>query len=385
MDFRLLIFAAFKNIAQVIIRRRFMLSKKSYLLCISLVLIVAFMGILVLAGCSSTASATTTNAPAQTTSAPPPTTTFEMKFLDQYATGTAAANQTELLGKLISDGTNGRLKINYYHAESLGKIADFVTLLNGGVTDIVTLTPGAYPTQFDVESYVNLPMAGINSRAAGIEVLWALYDKGYLTGLKDYKVLAFNPTAPMNIWLKKKSDTVDGLKGLKIRGGDAPARSFIDSIGAVGTSLASGEVYMSLDRGTIDGTITTDEQVFNTKLYEVVKYGIYNPKTTIGVTFMLMNKNTWNNLPKDIQAAIDKGIAANKTAFLDSVKEADANYAAQLTAKGMELYTLNATEASKLASLSAPLRDNWVTQRQAKGVPAQDIANLVNTILAKYK
>ena len=40
------------------------------------------------------------------------------------------------------DATNGKVKVTYFHAESLGKAPDFLTLLNGGVTDVVNVTPG---------------------------------------------------------------------------------------------------------------------------------------------------------------------------------------------------------------------------------------------------
>jgi TRAP-type transport system periplasmic protein len=393
-----------------------MVTQKSYLPVISLALVLIFVVSLFLSGCSSpTTTATapktsaapapaTSAAPAPATSAaPPPVTsaapaskpaasspaagapTFELKFLDQFAPGTAAANQSELLGKTIMDATGGKIKITYFHAESLGKASDFVTLLNGGVTDIVNLTPGAYPTVFDVESYVNLPMIGINSRAAGIDVVWSLYNKGFLTGLKDYKPLAFNPTPPMNFWLKKKVNTVADFKGLKIRGGDAPARQFIDLLGGVGTSMLSSEVYMAIDRGTLDGLLTADEQVFGTKLFEVEKYGLYNPKTSIGVAYFLMTKATWNKFPKDIQDAIDKAIETHKAAFLDSVKADDAAWADRLKEKGMEIYGLNADETAKMFKVAEPIKTDWITQRAAKGVPAKDLAALVDTVLAKYK
>jgi TRAP-type C4-dicarboxylate transport system substrate-binding protein len=280
------------------------------------------------------------------------------------------------------DSTGGRIKITYFHAESLGKASDFVDLLKGGVTDIVNLTPGAFPTQFDVESYPNLPMIGIGSRAAGMDVFWSLYTKGYFTDLVNYKVLAFEPTPPMNLWLKKKATTVADLKGWKIRGGDAPSRKFIDLIGGVGTSMLSSDAYMALDRGTLDGILTADEQVYGTKLYEVVKNAVYQPKTTIGCTFFLMTKATWDKFPKDVQDGIDKAVEANKAAFLASVKDADASYPDKLKQQGMDLSSFSPEETAKLVTLAAPLKTDWIAAHPAVG---KDIAALVDTVLAKYK
>jgi TRAP-type C4-dicarboxylate transport system substrate-binding protein len=382
-----------------------MILKKIFPVTVSLVLTFVVIISLFLSSCSSTPSSPTTTVPystatpASTTSAVPiptnstsPATasssaaaTYEFKFLDQYAPGTAAAIQSELLGKLIMDNSGGKIKITYYHAEALGKAPDFLSLLEGGVTDIVNLTPGAYPTQFDVESYINLPAIGINTREACSEVIWALYNKGYLTGLTNFKPLAFNSVPPVMIFTKKKAITVDDLKGMKIRTADAIARQFLDKTGAVGTSMTASEVYMALDRGTIDGTLTSEEYFFNTKLYEVAKYCVNRPIISIGCAYILMNNSTWNKLPKDVQDGVSKAIEANKTAFLDSVKEADASYTDKLKQQGVDLYSFSSEETAKLFSVAVPIKNDWITQHQAKGASANEIAALVDSILTKYK
>jgi TRAP-type C4-dicarboxylate transport system substrate-binding protein len=375
-----------------------MLSKKNYLLMISLVLILALVSSLVLSSCSSTpttvtnttvqtSTATTTTVQTSTATATATTTVqpFVFKFLDQYAPGTAAAVQSELLGKCITDATAGRVQFTYFHAEALGKAPDFLTLLNGGVTDVVNVTPGAYPAQFDAETYFNLPGIGIYSRTAGIDVLWSLYAKGYLTGVKDYKVLAFNPTPPFEIFVKQKVSTVADLKGLKIRTGDPIARKFLDQIGAVGTALTASEVYMAIDRGTLDGTLTAEEHFFGTKLFEVAKTCVSSPKIAIGSVFIIMTMDKWNKLPKDVQDAVEKGITVNKTAFPDSVKAVDAGYPAQLKEKGVTLVDFSAEESAKLLAGADSIKADWIKQHADKGVPAQAIADMVASVVAKYK
>lgn len=352
-----------------------MKAKLPILSVVCLVIILLMSTVASFTGCSSE----TTTAP--TTSAP----TYVFKFLDQYAPQQAAALQSELVGDLIEEATGGRITFEYYHSESLGKSAEFLNLLEGGVTDVVNITPGRFPTQFEVESFVNLPGLGISSRAALQEIMWTLYDKGYFPGFDNYKVLAFNPTGPMNIWLKSKITTVEGLKGQKIRAGDANARTMLDLIGAVGTSMSSGDVYMGLERGSLDGTMTTDEQVVGTKLYEQVKYGIYEPKLLIASIAIVMTKDTWNSLPKDLQDMVDKAIEKNKTAFLDSVKEEDASYPTTLKENGVELYSFSTEESAKMLAAAAPLKNDWIAAQQAKGVKAQEMADLADSILAKYK
>jgi TRAP-type C4-dicarboxylate transport system substrate-binding protein len=346
-----------------------MKSKLSILMFAGLILVLLISTLASLIGCTSEST---------------PATTYEFKFLDQYVPGTPAANQGELLGTMISDATKGRVTITYYHAESLGKVADFLNLLNGGVTDIVNITPGNFPDQFDIETYLEIPMLGINSREARSEVTWACYDKGYFTGLTNYKVMGFNPTPTFNLWLKKKITTVDELKGLKIRAADAPTRKLIELAGGTPVAMSGSQVYEALRTGLLDGTNTADEQALQSKFYEVLKYGVYQPKTNIGCVMLIMNKDAWNRLPKDLQKTVDKAIENYKTEFLSSVKPGDEEYATKLKENGMELYSLSSTEAAKLIAFGAPLKNDWLTARAAKGLPVNDMAKLVDSILAKY-
>jgi TRAP-type C4-dicarboxylate transport system substrate-binding protein len=359
-----------------------MKAKLSIIFFSSLIIILLLSSVASMTGCTSEATTTTeTLTTTETTTAA----TFVFKFLDQYTPQQAAAKQSELVGDLIEEATGGRIKFDYYHSESLGKSSEFLNLLEGGVTDVVNFTPGRFPTQFEITSFVNLPGLGLDSRESCQEVIWALYDAGYLPEFDNYKVLAFNPTPPMNIWLKNKVTTVDGLEGLKIRAGDPNARTMLDLIGAVGTSMSSGDVYMGLERGSLDGTMTADEQVVGTKLYEQVKFGIYEPKLLIGCIAIVMTKDTWNSLPKDLQDKVDEAIEENKTAFLESVKEEDASYPEILEENGVELYSLSAEESAKLLAAALPLKEDWIAAQEAKGVPAQEMADLTESILEKYK
>ncbi len=71
---------------------------------------------------------------------------------------------------------------------------------------------------------------------------------------KKHKVLSFpggNTGLQMGGWFAKEIKTVDDLKGLKMR---IPgfAGEIMAKLGATVTNIAAGELYMFLERGTID-------------------------------------------------------------------------------------------------------------------------------------
>ena len=80
----------------------------------------------------------------------------------------------------------------------------------------------------------------------GKEVLNEFYKKYNCTAL-----LAGNTGCQMGGWFRKEINTVDDLKGLKMRIGGFPGR-VLQKLGGVPQQIAGGDIYPALEKGTID-------------------------------------------------------------------------------------------------------------------------------------
>lgn len=93
------------------------------------------------------------------------------------------------------------------------------------------------------------------------------------------------------------------LKDLKIRVyASIGTYNFIESCGGLPVSMDFGEVYTSIQQGTIDGVFTSSYAFVPQKFVEVDKY-----HTKLGVTHcaqtILFSKSWFETLPEDVQAA----------------------------------------------------------------------------------
>ncbi len=80
----------------------------------------------------------------------------------------------------------------------------------------------------------------------GIDLMNAFYAKHKIFGLP-----AGNTGAQMGGWYRKEINTVDDLKGLKMRiGGFGGA--ILQKVGGVPQQIAGGDIYPALEKGTID-------------------------------------------------------------------------------------------------------------------------------------
>lgn len=132
---------------------------------------------------------------------------------------------------------------------------------------------------------------------------------------KDFGVVPFpvgNTGVQMGGWFNKKIDSVEDLKGLKMRipglGGKVLAKA-----GGTPVLLAGGEIYTALERGTIDATEWVgpyhDQRL---GLNRAAKYyyspGWHEPGTTLE---LIVNQKAWDSLPPHLQRIIE--VAARST------------------------------------------------------------------------
>jgi TRAP-type C4-dicarboxylate transport system substrate-binding protein len=110
---------------------------------------------------------------------------------------------------------------------------------------------------------------------------------------------------PFYLYVKKPVKGIEDLKGLKMRTA-AKYDTMMLKLGMVPVTVQFGETYTALQRGVVDGfgwpTIGPKEWGW----LEFAKYVIDIPFYARQNTFILMNLDTWNKLPKPVQ---DKLIA----------------------------------------------------------------------------
>ena len=124
-----------------------------------------------------------------------------------------------------------------------------------------------------------------------------------------YGLAAGNTGAQMGGWYSKEINTIDDLKGLKMRLGGF-AGKVLEKVGVVPQSIPGGEIYQALEKGTIDACEWVgpydDEKL---GFYKVAKYYYYPGFWEGGPTLhSLINLAKWNELPKSYQAASEIGL-----------------------------------------------------------------------------
>jgi TRAP-type C4-dicarboxylate transport system substrate-binding protein len=151
-------------------------------------------------------------------------------------------------------------------------------------------------------------------------------------------------------------------------------------------------MYTATERGVVDAASGDFNQDFIWKIYEITKYRTGNVEITQRVSPIIMNINTYNNLPADIKPIFDKvtdGLARSK-----SVGEAYEAFDAQTTQAIKDsdakvgnppFYYLPADEKQRWLEKVLPIRDEWVSEMEAKGKPGKAMLKDLIAFAEKYK
>jgi TRAP-type C4-dicarboxylate transport system substrate-binding protein len=154
-----------------------------------------------------------------------------------------------------------------------------------------------------------------------------------------------------------------------------------EAMGAVPVDMAGAEVYMALQTGTIDGHFKGYAPLPNFKWCEVTKY-VTEPQMGSVFFAVFINRNTYNKLPKDIQAIIDEMAQDPKYGLIAAKQMDDLSEAGKqcLLKKGVQFLEWEPAALEELGKRISPVWDKWVSDREAKGLPARKALNLFYTL-----
>jgi TRAP-type mannitol/chloroaromatic compound transport system substrate-binding protein len=147
-----------------------------------------------------------------------------------------------------------------------------------------------------------------------------------------------NTGAQMGGWYRKEINTVDDLKGLKMRIGGF-AGKVVEKLGVVPQQIAGGDIYPALEKGTIDAAEWVgpydDEKL---GFYKVAKFYYYPGFWEGGPTLhTLVNLAKWNELPKHYQAALRSACEAANCDMMASYDYKNPAALKRLVAGGAQL------------------------------------------------
>lgn len=298
--------------------------------------------------------------------APPPTPAqpILLRMVTDWEAGDARVDFIQtFFADEVAARTDGKVKIEIYPGSQLVTADKHVDAISSGLVDMgVSQLSEGWPTIVPELTILGISLFDNSAHAfraldgpLGEMLAEALEEKA------NTKVLTFTTAGDVDAMGStiKQIKTPDDLRGLTLRVSSAADAASCEALGAAGEIIAGPEMYMALQRGTVDGVfITSTRGVGASKAYEVCKYWTRIP-IIVGAQFgFVINLDAWEALPKDIQKTLTEVATEAREAMLAELEAGgDKAWAEEMTAyPGVQVYTVPVGEISQWKDKMLPAR-----------------------------
>jgi TRAP-type C4-dicarboxylate transport system substrate-binding protein len=327
------------------------MKKSSLLTAIALVLTALFIGSLL---------------PASSIAAP-----IKLNYANFPPAPTFPCVQMERWKGEVEKRTGGKVAIKTFPGGTLLGAKNMMDGVIAGQADIGCLCMAYQPGRFIVTNATALPMGFPDATVASL-TLWDLYRKQKPEEFAKVKVLTMFTCAPANIYAKKPVRSLEDLKGLELRASGGVAQ-YLKMLGAAPVGMPQSETPEALQKGVVQGAVSSLETLMDFKYAEICKYVtmINGPVYPFAV---VMNMEKWNSLPKDVQEVMD-GMGTEQAWWTGNYMDQHVIKSIEWSKKNhnIEIIELTQKELARWDKLLKPIPDKWSEDAKARGLPARTI------------
>ena len=302
----------------------------------------------------------------------------ELKLADQFpATHTISREGTQAFIDYIEAHPEVDLSVTHYPAEQLGKAASMLDLVRNRVSDI-SLVGMSYITQrmplatmMDLPGFYNDSFDGYGPfvKLAHNDLAAIDFDRNNL------KMLWVVVTPPYQLLLTREDPITDisDLAGTKTRVAGATGELAAKALGLVPVQMAAPDLYVALERGTIDAAIYTLSAMRSYKLEEVTNSFTTNASLG-GVAFAtFIHKEIWEGLTPEQQKVIEEGAEIAQFASACALVKSELDAQEALRGMGHTVYAMPDTVVAQFEERLATIDKLWVDQMESRNLPGAEM------------
>lgn len=300
----------------------------------------------------------------------------ELKFCNYFP---IPAQQSKICEEFIKDleaSSGGQLKITFFPAGTLLTAPKMYDGVVEGIADIGFSNIGYTFGRFRMTEVLDLPLGFPNAWVAN-HVANDFIRQFKPKEWDNIRMLCMH-TSPVNVVLSatKPVNKIEDLQGMTLRGLGFIAE-VVSALGGTPRPIPTPEAYEAMQKRVIDGLMIPLETMKTFRYGEVAKYVTECwPIGQVYTFYMVMNKDSWNKLPPNIQKIINEYPFEEKLAAMwNEIDIQGKNYGKE---KGLQFIELPDEEMSRWKKAVEPVIEKYVKSMIAAGFQEKEIRELIN-------
>ena len=286
---------------------------------------------------------------------------MEFRLSNQFPASHHISKGLVLFADKVKEYSNGEVECKIFDSAQLYKDTEIVEALQDALVDTGLVATNKWSGMIPAIDIFEMPFVfkDLNSikkflDAGAAELLGKEFESKGVKNLfwVDYGyVQFFNNKRP----LKKPTD----MKGLTMRSFSGSDAETLQALGAAPTVRSSSEMYMALQRGTVDGATTGMPAAVSRKIHEVQKHMTLANYTTAQFAVQA-NLEWWNGLSAGEKESVLKAGQDAEAWIRGAIADSENEAQKVIEDSGVALYALNEAEHKEFQDATLSVRDAFV-------------------------
>lgn len=201
--------------------------------------------------------------------------------------------------------TNGKITLEVVTAQEMGLSGTEVSrLLRSGVFHIAEATTTYIAGDFPMIEATELPGV-VRSYENGREIVQAWSDNVVKSAIDQVggQVIGNFAWSSGFLYTKFPVESLDDLKGKKIRVFSPSLAAYVEALGAEPISMPVSEVYGALQRGLMDGVLTGTDQINAMKMWEIAPH-LTDVRLAPTSGYVIVSQKHWDALSDELKTVV---------------------------------------------------------------------------------
>ena len=300
----------------------------------------------------------------------------------------AFTEHVEKLAELVSAKTNGAFTMNVSYG-GLSKNKENLDGISIGAFEMAQFCAGYHRDKNRVVTVLELPFLGVENLEQEVAVSKAVYSHPAAAeemAQWNAKLLMTSPMPQYNlVGTGEPRDTLAKFNGMRVRATGGLGQAFA-AVGGVPTSVTATEAYQAMEGGLVDTVAFAQHAHLSFGTINQATWWTANLNPGTVNCPVVVNIDAYEGLSDEHRAALDSSVDEALDHYLANYGELLRKWDSVLAEKGVAKIEIAESEIAAFRAKAAdPIRDKWIADMEAQGLPGQELYDLVVETLADAK
>jgi TRAP-type C4-dicarboxylate transport system substrate-binding protein len=292
------------------------------------------------------------------------------------------------LGELLEQKTNGEFTLNISYG-GLSKNRENLDGISIGAFEMAQFCAGYHADKNRVVTVLELPFLGVENLAQEVAVSAAVYAHPAATeemAQWNAKLLMTSPMPQYNlVGTGEPRTALSDFEGMRVRATGGLGKAFA-AAGSVPTSVTATEAYQAMESGVVDTVAFAQHAHLSFGTINQADWWTANLNPGTVNCPVVVNIDAYESLSDAHREALDGSVQEALDHYVANYGELLAKWDSVLAEKGVTKVEISADVIDAFRAKAAdPIRDAWIADMEAQGLPGQELYDLVMSTLAEAK